>query len=163
MQGFSQFGRGESLDLRRSLIPLLDTTLFLHSQVAPPPLTVALSGSSGPQRVGESYTLTCTATAGGIITPTYQWRRGGTLLTAQTSATFSFSEATRTSQTLTFSPLREADTGVYTCTVMRDSLTETSTTVSINVEGEALCSSVAVAYGKFIQYTGIPSIHVHVL
>ncbi len=69
--------------------------------------------------------LTCTFSGGEDGTPiTYQWHRDGTLLTAQTS------------QTLIFSPLREADTGEYTCTVMRDSLNDTiSETVSINVEG----------------------------
>ena len=70
--------------------------------VAPPLLTVRLTGSGGQQQtVGGTYTFTCTASGGG--TPTYQWRRDGTLLPAQTSS-------------FTFSALREADTGGYTCT-----------------------------------------------
>ncbi len=99
------------------------------------PLIVALDDNGLSQRAGENYTLTCTASGGGNGTPTYLWFRNATLLSAQTSATFSFSLETETSQTLTFSPLREADTGGYMCTVMSNSLMETSETVSINVEG----------------------------
>ena len=82
-----------------------------------------LSGSGGPQTAGESYTLTCTASGGGDGATTYQWHSNGALLNTQTS------------QTLTFSALREDDNGRYTCTVTRGTMTIRSAEVGINVGG----------------------------
>ena len=85
---------------------------------------VSLSGSSGPQIAGEDYTLTCEVTGGGITTPTYRWFRNGSLLTGQTTAT------------LSFSPLMESDSGVYTCEGTRSSSNRTSGNVTVRVVGK---------------------------
>ncbi len=90
------------------------------------PLTVMLNGS-GPQRAGENYTLTCTASGGGNGAPTYQWRRDGTLLTTQSPP-----------DRLSFFPLRQADSGEYTCTVTRGTMNVTSNSVTITVGGNIL-------------------------
>ena len=50
--------------------------------------------------------------------PTYRWFRNGSLLTGQTSAT------------LSFSPMNESDSGVYTCEGM---VFDVSANASINV------------------------------
>ena len=92
-----------------------------YLSIAPP--VVALSGG-GPQIAGENYTLTCLVTGGGITTPTYRWFRDGSLLTGQRSAT------------LSFSPLRETDSGVYTCEGTRSSITRRSQWVTIAVVGK---------------------------
>ena len=85
---------------------------------------VTLSGSGGAQIAGEDYTLTCQVTGGGTMTPTYRWFRNESLLTGQTS------------NTLAFSPLRETDSGVYTCEGTRSSITVTSASVRISVVGK---------------------------
>ena len=91
-----------------------------------------LTGSD-EQALGQEYNLTCSFSGGEIGTNTYQWHRNGTLLNESTTITFS--EDTGISQRLTFSPLMEDDTGLYTCTVTRDSITRTSTAISINIGG----------------------------
>ena len=58
------------------------------------------------------------------MTPTYRWFRNGSLLTG------------RTSDTLSFSPLEETDSGVYICEGTRSSVTATSASVSITVIGK---------------------------
>ena len=80
---------------------------------------VSLSGSGGPPIAGEDYTLTCQITGGGIATPTYRWFRNGSLLTGQTSAT------------LSFSPLRETDSGVYICEGTKNLVTQLSEGITI--------------------------------
>ena len=85
---------------------------------------VSLSGSGGPQIAGENYTLTCQVTGGGITTLTYRWFRNGSLLTDQTSAT------------LSFSPLMESDSGVYTCEGTKSSSCSTSGNVTVRVVGK---------------------------
>ena len=86
---------------------------------------VSLNGSGGPQNAGENYTLTCQVTGGGITTPTYRWFRNGSLLTDQIYAT------------LSFSPLRETDSGVYTCEGTRSSSSSTSENVTVRVVGKS--------------------------
>ena len=86
------------------------------------PLMVTLS-SHGAQIAGEDHTLTCMVTGGGIMTPTYQWFRNGSVLSGQTSAT------------LSFSPLRQTDSGSYFCEAIRSSTTVRSTNMTITVEG----------------------------
>ena len=90
------------------------------------PLTVTLSGSGGAQIAGEDYTLTCQVTGGGTMTPTYRWFRNGALLTEQTA------------NTLSFFPLRETDSGVYTCESTRSSMTVRSDPLTIIVMGKLL-------------------------
>ena len=83
-------------------------------------------GSSGDAQVaGEDYTLTCQFTGGeAAVTPVYRWLKGGSSLAGETS------------DTLSFSPLRETDSGGYTCEVTTGSLTGTSPSVTITVVGE---------------------------
>ena len=91
---------------------------------------VAVTGSGGAQVAGEDYTLTCQVTGGGTMTPTYRWFRDGSVLTGQTSAT------------LSFSPLRETDSGVYTCEGTRNSIAVRSDgNIALTVVGEQACST----------------------
>ena len=79
---------------------------------------------SSTQIAGEDYTLTCQVTGGGTMTTTYQWLKDNLSLTGETSAT------------LSFSPLRQTDSGVYTCEATRNSISVTSAGVSVTVGGE---------------------------
>ena len=81
-----------------------------------------LSGNGGPQTAGESYTLTCTASGGESGTPTYQWCKDGTLVTTPSSPDI-----------FSFSPLGQADSGGYNCTVTRGSMIVTSELFTITV------------------------------
>ena len=90
-------------------------------EVAPSVLTVALRGNGEPT-FGMSYTLTCDF-LGGNGNPTYVWRRNTGILPTQSPEMFSISS------------LRPADSGVYTCTVTRGSMTATSNGVGIAVIG----------------------------
>ena len=75
--------------------------------------------------VGETYSLTCTVTGGGTITPNaYRWFNNGSQLTSQTSAT------------LSFSPLRQSDSGNYFCEGARSSVYVGSEIVRIIAEGK---------------------------
>ena len=84
---------------------------------------VSLTGSGGARVVGENYTLTCNVTGGVTTESTYRWVRDGTLLNV-------------TSATLSFSPLRETDSGVYTCEGTRSSITRTSENFTITAASE---------------------------
>ena len=86
---------------------------------------VTLSGS-GAQVAGEDYTLTCQFTGGEAVTPVYRWLKDGSLLAGETS------------DTLSFSPLRNTDSGGYTCEVTTGSLTGTSPSVTITVVSKCL-------------------------
>ena len=85
---------------------------------------VTLSGSGGAQVAGEDYTFTCQFIGGEAVTPVYQWLRDDSPLAGETSGT------------LSFSPLRETDSGGYTCEVTTGSLTGTSSVVTITVVGK---------------------------
>ena len=87
------------------------------------PLVVTLDGS-GSRTAGESYTLSCTAIGGEDVIRSYQWDKDGTLL-ASRSPPGMFS----------LSPLKQVDTGGYTCTVTRGSMVVTSNAVNVTVEG----------------------------
>ena len=68
--------------------------------------------------------FTCLAsTQDSTMMPSYQWLKDDRELSGRISAT------------LSFSPLRQTDSGRYTCQVMRGSLTSTAH-VRINVVGE---------------------------
>ena len=86
---------------------------------------VTLSVSGGAQITGEDYTLICTVTGGGIMTPTYRWWKNGVLLTSQTA------------NTIAFRPLRQTSSGVYICEGTRNSIAVNSTTVILTVQGES--------------------------
>ena len=86
---------------------------------------MTLSGSGGAQIAGEDYTLTCQFTGGEAVTPAmYRWLKDGSPLAGETS------------DTLSFSPLRDTDFGGYTCEVTTGSLTGTSPSVTITVVGK---------------------------
>ena len=73
---------------------------------------------------GENRMLTCLAsTRDSTMISSYQWLKDGRELSGQTSTT------------LSFSPLRQNDTGLYTCRVIRGSVSSTAH-VSINIVGE---------------------------
>ncbi len=88
------------------------------------PLQITISNSGDAQIAGEDYTLTCQVTGGGTSTPTYRWFKDGTQLSGEAS------------DTLSFSPLRETDSGAYTCEGTRSSIAITSASVSITVVGK---------------------------
>ena len=86
---------------------------------------VALVGTGGVLTAGESHMLSCQVTEGDTTVATmYRWFRNGSQLTGQTSAT------------LSFSPLRETDSGVYICEGTRAGSSATSSGISITVMGE---------------------------
>ena len=57
--------------------------------------------------------------------PTYQWRRDGVFLTTPSPPDI-----------FSFSSLRQADSGEYTCTVTNGSVTATSNSVNLTVQGK---------------------------
>ncbi len=79
-----------------------------------------VTDGSGEFTAGASHSLTCTASGGASMTYTYQWLRyDGDIV----------------GETISFSPLREADDGRYNCRVSDGIMTTTSDGVVINVEG----------------------------
>ena len=98
------------------------------------PFPDATLSGSGAQVAGEDYTLTCQFTGGEAVTPVYQWLKDNSPL------------ADEISETLSFSPLRETDSGGYTCEVTTGSLTGTSPSVNINVVGKCRFSDKKSAY-----------------
>ena len=62
------------------------------------------------------------------MTPTYRWFRNGSPLSGQTS------------DTLSFSPLSQTDSGSYSCEATRSSATLRSASVTITAEGKAVAS-----------------------
>ena len=84
-----------------------------------------LSRSGGTPTEGQNYMLTCTASGGGSLTYTYMWLKDGSVVSGQTSSTYSFS------------PLRVTDSGGYSCRVRVGSTTmNTSREVTITVMRE---------------------------
>ena len=91
----------------------------------PPLLEVMITGGGGGVfTVGTSHSLTCTASGGASMNYTYQWLRYDGDIVGETSSTISFS------------PLLEADVGLYNCRVSDGSVNITSDGVEIDVEGE---------------------------
>ena len=91
-----------------------------------PQLNVMLTGSRGTPAEGQDYTLTCEASGGGSMAYTYMWLKDGSVVSGQTSSTYSFS------------PLSETDSGGYSCRVRVGSTTmNTSREVTITVVGES--------------------------
>ena len=85
---------------------------------------VTLTGSGGAQVVGENYTLTCNVTGGVTTAFAYRWFRNGSLCNETSTST------------LSFSPLRVTDSGVYSCEGTRSSTTRTSANLTVAVVGE---------------------------
>ena len=94
-----------------------------------PQLNVKLTGSGGTVTEGQNYVLTCTASGGGSMAYTYVWLRDGSVVSNQTSSTYSFS------------PLRVTDSGRYNCRVSVGSRNMTSEVVTITLVGES-CTAI---------------------
>ena len=73
--------------------------------------------------------FTCTASGGGSMAYTYTWLKDGTVVSGQTSSTYSFS------------PLMKTDSGRYSCRVSVGSTNFTSEAVTITVVGES-CTAI---------------------
>ena len=86
---------------------------------------VKLNASGDAQIAGEDYTLTCTVTGGGTVTPTYRWWKSGTLLTDQTA------------NTIAFRPLQQTSSGVYICEGTRNFIAVNSSNMTFAVQGES--------------------------
>ena len=87
---------------------------------------VTLSSSGGAKIAGENYTLNCRVTGIGTLIPTYQWLRNGSALSGQTSAV------------LSFSPLRQSDSGIHSCMTTTGSVSVRSANEIIHIEGKAM-------------------------
>ena len=94
-----------------------------------PQINVTLTGSGGTLTEGQNYVLTCTASGGRSTAYTYMWLKNGSVVSDQTSSTYSFT------------PLREADSGQYICRVSVGFRNMTSETVTITVVGES-CTAI---------------------
>ena len=80
--------------------------------------------SGGALRTGQNHILTCEAGGGGSMAYTYMWLRNGSVVSGQTSSTYSFS------------PLLVVHSGQYFCQVSDGSMNVTSENVNITVESE---------------------------
>ena len=90
-----------------------------------PPLTVSIVSSGGTLRAGQNHVLTCEASGGESMAYTYMWLKDGSVLSGQTSSTYSFS------------PLLVVHSGRYSCRVIVGSMNVTSEGVDITVESES--------------------------
>ena len=90
-----------------------------------PQLNVTLTGSRGTPTVGQNYMLTCATSGSGSMAYTYTWLKDGSVVSGQTSSTYSFS------------PLMKTDSGQYNCRVSVGSTNMTSEAVTITVVGES--------------------------
>ena len=90
-----------------------------------PPLTIKIVSSGGTLSAGQNHTLTCQASGGRSMAYTYTWLRNGSVVSGETSSTYSFS------------PLHVADSGIYNCRVTDGSVNVTSEGVDITVVGES--------------------------
>ena len=103
---------------------LTSYTLLYSAATALPQLNVTVTGGSGTLTAGQNHLLTCTASGGDSMAYTYMWLKDGSLVSGQTSSTYSFS------------PLRVTDSGEYNCRVSLGSSNMTSGAVTITVVGE---------------------------
>ena len=88
------------------------------------PLTVRIVNSGGTPSAGQNHILTCEASGGESMAYTYTWLRNGSVVSDQTSSTYSFS------------PLLVVHSGRYSCRVSDGFMTVTSEDVDITVESE---------------------------
>ena len=89
-----------------------------------PQLNVMLAGSGSTLTEGQNHTVTCTASGGGSMAYTYMWLKDNSVVSGQTSSTYSFS------------PLEKTDSGQYRCQVSLGSTNMLSETVTITVMRE---------------------------
>ena len=80
-----------------------------------------LTGSGGTLTEGQNHMLTCEASGGGSMAYTYMWLKDGSVVSGQTSSTYSFS------------PLNLTDSGGYSCRVRVGSTTMNSREITITV------------------------------
>ena len=80
-----------------------------------------LTGSVGTLTEGQNYLLTCEASGGGSMAYTYMWLKDGSVVSGQTSSTYSFS------------PLEKTDFGQYKCQVSLGSTNMMSEAVTITI------------------------------
>ena len=90
-----------------------------------PPLTVSIVSSGGTLRAGQNHILTCEASRDESMAYTYMWLKDGSVLSGQTSSTYSFS------------PLLVVHSGRYSCRVIVGSMNVTSEGVDITVESKS--------------------------
>ena len=109
---------------------------------SPPPvsITVASVTPSGDNTVGESYSLECTVTVtGSTDQPTITWLDNGTEIISTTARMVSgvTGSAGSYSSTLTFSPLRASDAGMFMCRASLGNVTN-SQAYDVAVLGECI-------------------------
>ena len=102
----------------------LCSSTFNHTTPIDPQLNVMLTGSGGTLIAGQNHMLTCEASGGGSMAYTYMWLKDGSVVSGQTSSTYSFS------------PLLVVHSGVYSCRVSVGFMTMTSEGVDITVVGK---------------------------
>ena len=116
--------RGMTTTMPATMTTTTATTLTTTS-ISATPLMVTLSVSGDAQIAGEDYTLACSVTGGGTVTPTYRWWKNGE------------PRPGRTESTIAFTPLRGVNSGVYICEGTRNSIAVNSTSVTLTVRGES--------------------------
>ena len=89
------------------------------------PLSVRIVSGNDTLRAGQNHIFTCEASGGGSMAYTYKWLKDDSVVSGQTSSTYSFS------------PLLVVDSGQYNCRVSVGSKTVTSEGVDITVESES--------------------------
>ena len=83
-----------------------------------------LNGSGGTLTAGQNHMLTCSASGGGSMEYTYTWLKDGSVVSGQTSPTYSFS------------PLLAVHSGLYSCQVSVGTMNVTSGSVNITLVGK---------------------------
>ena len=84
-----------------------------------------LTGSGDILTAGQNHMLTCEASGGGSMAYIYMWLKNNSIVSGQTSSTYSFS------------PLLVVHSGQYSCRVSVGSMTVPSEDVDITVVGES--------------------------
>ena len=105
-------------------VPSTSSTTIITTTTTIPPLTVRIVSSGGALRAGQNHMLTCEANGGGSIAYIYMWLKDGSVVSGQTSSTYSFTS------------LEVADSGGYSCRVSDGYMTVASEDVDITVLGE---------------------------
>ena len=111
-------------------VPSSPTTITTTSTTMAPttnilPLTVRIEGGGGMLSAGQNHVLTCEASGGGSMAYTYMWLKDSSVVSGQTSSTYSFS------------PLLVVHSGRYSCRMSVSSMTMTSEGVNITVESKS--------------------------
>ncbi len=110
-------------------------------------LSVDLTPGPGSTTAGSTdYSITCTVTEIGFITPSITWRSPGDVVIS-TDTDFTVGAVTGSGPTyssvLMFKSLKTSQAGEYTCTAELDPVTDISST-TVNVTGISVCAHVRV-------------------